>query len=329
MTDSTDMEKMSGAEALRIRAAEWLMQQRTSDNWGAEDQQALDEWLAESPAHLLAYWRLDAAWSRTNRLAALRGFIHEPAVRAERKRMFPFFLGSAAITTSAAILGFALFNRPIESAGQPYTTSVGGRETIRLADGSQIELNTDTAVRILDRTDRRRIWLDKGEAYFQVAHDSKHPFEVMVGNHKITDIGTKFLVRQGPTAVSVAVVEGRVTFGTTQHSTESREIPLASGDTLIATANATTVTKKPSSELTNDLEWRHGLLVFYRKPLAEAAEEFNRYNREKIVVADRASGEMSVTGTLSATDPDQFIRMARNLFGLRVERRNGEILISR
>lgn len=329
MTNSTDMEKATGAEALRIRAADWLMQQHTSDNWRPEDQRALDKWLAESPAHLLAYWRLDAAWSRTNRLAALGGDMREPAVRAERKGMFPFFLRAAAVTTFAAILGFALLNRPIEPVGQPYTTSVGGRETIRLADGSQIELNTDTAVRILDQTDRRRIWLDKGEAYFQVAHNSGRPFEVVVGNHKITDIGTKFLVRQGPAAVSVAVVEGHVTFGTTQHSAEGREIPLASGDTLIATANTTTVTKRPSSELTNDLAWRHGLLVFYRRPLADAAEEFNRYNREKIVVTDRVSAELSVTGTLSATDPDQFIRMTRNLFGLRVERRNGEILISR
>jgi transmembrane sensor len=98
---------------------------------------------------------------------------------------------------------------------------------------------------------------------------------------------------------------------------------------LVATAKNVGITKATSQDVTEALGWRQGLLVFYRKPLADAAAEFNRYNNQQIVIAGIELGRMPVTGTLSATDPDQFIRMAQNLFGLHVERSDGKILISR
>ena len=116
MTNSMDPEQLTGAEALRVRAADWLMQQRTSDSWGPEDQQALDVWLAEFPAHLLAYWRLDAAWSRTDRLAALRGSMREMPPGAERKTTFPFLL-RAVVATMLALVGGVVFFRHSNAAG--------------------------------------------------------------------------------------------------------------------------------------------------------------------------------------------------------------------
>ena len=200
---------------------------------------------------------------------------------------------------------------------------------IRLGDGSQIELNTDTAVRVLDQNNLRKVWLDKGEAYFQIIHDPARPFEVVVDNRRVSDLGTKFLVRQRADGMRVAVLEGRVRVEMLQQNSTDRTATLSEGEAFVASTNATSIVKGSPSELANELGWRRGLLVFYRKPLTDAAAEFNRYNREKITIVGSAIGKISVTGTLSATDPDQFIRMARNLFGLRVERTNGEILVSR
>jgi transmembrane sensor len=325
-----DITDVSSADALRVEAAEWLMQRRVSDNWTDADQRRLDAWLAESPAHLLAYWRLDAAWSRTDRLAALRDHVRENTSGAARGSRRFFLIRMMAVTALvvAAAGGVDLFRHFGRPPAQTYLTSVGGHETIRLADGSQIELNTNSAARVLDQGGRREIWLDRGEAYFQVKHDPVHPFEVVVGDREISDLGTKFFVRQRSAGMSVSVVEGRVSVGETGKANE-HAVSLGAGDVFDAVSGAMTVKKASSAELANDLGWRNGLLVFYRKPLAQAAEEFNRYNREQIIVVGQAVGKLSVTGTLSATDPDQFIRMSRNLFGLQVERRNGEILISR
>ncbi len=328
MNDSGRNDQANGAEALRVQAADWLMQRRTSDAWTEVDQAALDAWLAESPAHLLAYWRLDAAWSRTERLAALRPTMPAEALPSWRENFFPFLLRTVAALAGISVIGFLLFQHPAEPKGREFATSIGGHETIRMADGSLVELNTDTTAHVLDKSNAREVTLNKGEAYFQVVHDEARPFVVVAGNHKIVDLGTKFTVRQDGANLRVTVFEGLVRFDPDQ-SAGHTPVSLSAGETLLATAKTISVTKTTPPDANEALGWRRGLLVFYRKPLADAASELNRYNNEQIVIVGGDLGRMPVTGTLSATDPAQFIRMAKNLFGLRVEHMDGKILISR
>jgi transmembrane sensor len=331
MSDPHENAQVNGAEALRIHAADWLMQQRTADGWTEADQAKLDAWLAESPAHLLAYWRLEAAWSRTDRLAALRPNKETKVLSSQSKSIFPFLARAVAAFVGLGIVGAVFLRQPVEPQGREFATSVGGHETILLADGSLIELNTDSTVHVLDKGDIRKVTLNKGEAYFQVVHNEGKPFVVVAGNRRIVDLGTKFLVRQDASSLKVAVFEGLIRFepGQSHGTRDGKPVTLSAGETLVATAKNVGITRATSQEVTEALGWRHGLLVFYRKPLAAAAAEFNRYNNQQIVIAGIELGRMPVTGTLSATDPDQFIRMAQNLFELHVERSDGKILISR
>src|SRR6202000_3390292 len=94
--------------------------------------------------------------------------------------------------------------------GNDYATEVGRLQTVRLADGSRMELNTHTRVHaeVTDKT--RMITLDSGEAYFDVVHDARRPFVVYAGNRRITDLGTKFSVYRNGDDVQVTVREGRV-----------------------------------------------------------------------------------------------------------------------
>ncbi|HWH59552.1 MAG TPA: FecR domain-containing protein [Terriglobales bacterium] len=331
MSDPRETDQMGGAEILRIQAADWLMQQRTADAWTEADQVRLDAWLAESPAHLLAYWRLEAAWSRTDRLAALRLSTKTEAPSSRPRNIFPFLARTVAALVGVGIVGLIFLRQPAEPQGREFATSVGGHETIRMADGSLVELNTDTTAHVLDRGDMRKVTLNKGEAYFQVVHNQAKPFVVVVGNRKIVDLGTKFLVRQDASKLQVTVFEGLIRFepGKSQGAPDGKPVSLSAGETLVATARNFSITKATPPDVTEALGWRRGLLVFYRKPLADAASEFNRYNNEQIVIVGDDLGHLPITGTLAATDPDQFIRMAKNLFGLHVEHTDGKILISR
>ena len=91
-----------------------------------------------------------------------------------------------------------------------YATELGGHATVPLADGSKIELNTDTKLRAALAEEQRTVWLDRGEAYFEVSKDPNRPFVVMAGDRKVTVLGTKFSVRRDGDRVSVAVAEGKV-----------------------------------------------------------------------------------------------------------------------
>jgi len=316
------------ADVVGMRAADWV-QRRNFWNWSEADQAELDAWLGEALSHRIAYWRFAAAFERTARLAALRSPTDEPAPKPRRKWLRAASAGAAALLL-AAVLGFAVSVVLPELQEKTYATAIGERETISLADGSQIELNTDTVTRVRANANRRTVSLVKGEAYFEIRHDAARPFVVLAGGQRLTDIGTKFLVRRDADGgVAVSVMEGRVKLDAADHGAHAPPTFLAAGDNVLATANGVSVTRKPPRELFAELGWRRGLLVFQHTTLGEAANEFNRYNAEKLVIAESKTTALQINGTFRATDVEAFTSAVQEVFGLRVENRGGEIVISR
>ncbi|MBZ2448550.1 FecR domain-containing protein [Xanthomonas perforans] len=80
----------------------------------------------------------------------------------------------------------------------------------RPVDGSRLELNTHTQLRAQVDPSLRHVWLDKGEAFFDVKPDPAHPFVIHAGEHRVVVLGTKFSVRQERERLEVAVLEGKV-----------------------------------------------------------------------------------------------------------------------
>jgi transmembrane sensor len=206
-----------------------------------------------------------------------------------------------------------------------YSTALGARKTIMLADGSSIELNTDTVLRMTIGAAARTASLDKGEAYFQIKHNVVHPFVVMAGNHRVTDLGTKFVIRNDADELKVTLLEGRVRFDA--HA--RHPILLTPGDELVATATSVSTMRKSAEQLSNELGWKRGLLIFQNTPLAEAAAEFNRYNSRKLIVADAAVGRRTIGASFPSDNVELFAQMARDVLRLHVEDRGDEIVISR
>ena len=307
------------AEEVDAATAAWL-DKRDCGNWSEEDGAAFAAWLDADPIHRITYWRMEAAWSRTERLTALRP---QPAPRREGSM---FFRAAAAAITISAVAAGAWFAIPRET-GVTYATSIGGHESIMLADGSRIELNTDSAIRLADSAHARNIWLEKGEAYLQVTHDASRPLTVFAGNRRIVDLGTKFVVKRGTNRLEVAVLEGSVSLDAGNASGTQATV-LQQGETAIASAEGVSVHRKTTRELSDELGWRRGVIVFDNTPLGEAAEQVSRYNTVKVTVRDAATARLPVTGTVSSTDPNEFLRMARVVFGLRAEMIDGKYVIS-
>jgi len=241
----------------------------------------------------------------------------------------PIFLKLAAGIAAVAVLGvggMAYFSRADERL---YTTDVGGRELITFADGTRIELNTETVLRTRMTTEARTVWLDKGEAYFRVKHDPAHPFVVYAGARRVTDLGTAFLMRRDTGRLKVALLEGRVRIGAADADASSQTALLVPGDEAVATAESMSVKHKGADDLNNETTWRRGTLTFKYTPLAEAISEFNRYNRQKLIVTDPAVARMTIYGVFPTDDVEAFVDVARHVLRLHVERRNGNIMISR
>lgn len=270
---------------------------------------------------MVAYLRVEAAWRRIDRLRAL----HRPS--PDKRRIGPLLKAAAALS-GAIILGFLIADiRPVPQ--HEYATLIGGHETVKLDDGSQIELNTSTRLRTSMTSRTRTIWLDKGEAYFQVKHDAMRPFVVFAAGHRMTDIGTKFLVRSEAKHIEVALIEGQIRFESADASVQGHSALMTSGDLVVATADSMSVARVPTQQLATQLGWRNGLLVFKHTTLEDAVNEFNRYNREKLLIADPTVARLTIYGTFRTSNLRQFIEVAQAVFGLRAEARGDTTVISR
>ena len=310
-------------DALEEEAASWALRRQFFD-WTAEDQAKLEAWLDESPSNRVAYWRLNAALSRTERLSALRPFKSEiePAGKSGRStliRAVATFAFIAVAATAASFYG-------TKGEEQTISTAIGGHKLVKLSDGSRIELNTDTVIRIAHW--QRSVTLVRGEAFFEIRHDTIHPFTVDVAGQRITDIGTKFDVRRDGAKVEVGLLEGSAKFESRTSGAAAREAVLTPGDLATASSHSFSVEKVEPQVLKDGLSWRHGVLVFHNTSLAAAAEEFNRYNRTKLIV-EGAAGELQIDGTFSANDPETFTQIASDILHLHVEERQGTRVLTR
>ncbi len=321
-------ERLFATDARKIaeRVAEWISR-RSFESWNDQDQTELDAWLAQSLTHELAFLRMEAGWSKTERLTALRSQGSTSADTPTRAR--PLLIRAVAILLAVAALGGAGAFYLSGSVKQDYSTPVGGHRIIALDDGSKIELNTDTILRTDFGARTRQVQLLKGEAYFQVKHDAARPFVVTVAQHRVTDLGTKFFVRDDDNRVQVSLVEGRAELKSDDASIQQHSVVLTPGDVAIASDMSLSVSRKPAHELSDELGWRRGVLIFSHASLAEAAAEFNRYNTVKIIIADEKEGRRIIGATLPVHGVEAFAEVAHEVFGLHTEKRGDAIVISR
>lgn len=317
-------------EHIHLIAARWLERRHRSD-WTSEDQKALDQWLMES-GNKVAYLRVESTWQRTDRLMALRqppSQFRQPSMRAEYSARNSIWTGLSKVAaglTIAALMGALSWQQWAKPAEITYVTPIGGYKIITFEDGTRAELNTDTSLRVSKNTNERKVWLDKGEAYFEVEHDASRPFIVIAQGRKVTDLGTKFTVRQDAEKLHVAVVEGLVEVAATDHQPQSLLKP---GDVLIATQESQSVVKKPLRALIAGLNWKNGRLTLEDMPLSEAAAEFNRYNSRKLVINDADAEKLTITGTFQTRNLDTFTKVASDIFGFKADHKDNEIILSR
>lgn len=325
MSDTSAMPQSRAAE-IKAQAASWLARVHSGE-WTESDRMNFDAWLAQSRAHKATYWRLEAAWNEAERLRVLRS----PILRAEvagGKRNYT--LAKIAVAAAlAAIVGTAGYFQSQSPQARTYATGIGGRQILSLSDGSKIELNTNTRLRIVGETGQRQVWLDQGEAFFQIHHDAAHPFTVTVGDHEITDLGTKFSVRQDGGRLRVTLVEGKARLDSIDVWSRHQSVELSPGDVAIATANSLSLVRKSDKTLNEELGWRRGLLVFDRTSLADAVAEINRYNSQKLVIEDPSIARLTLDGTFPVHAVPEFIEVAQAVFGLRIERQADRTVISR
>jgi transmembrane sensor len=232
------------------------------------------------------------------------------------------------LATAVAIILVVGVGRLILPHAPSYRTEIGGLEAVPMADGSSVTLNTDSGIRVAITDTERRVDLQRGEAFFEVAKDSKRPFVVRAGTSRIIAVGTKFSVRREAGEVRVVVTEGRVRVETGQGPNTDPITLVSAGSVAHAQGTGILVESKASPDTDELLSWRRGFVVFHDTPIAAAAAELNRYNRRKIVIEDEDVAAIRIGGNFRATNAAAFIRILADEFPIHVEDRGEQIVLT-
>jgi transmembrane sensor len=196
-------------EARRDDAAAWVVRLESGE-LGDDDAVAFDGWLSARPENAAAF---DAALSVSQAYAAAG----DQVVRelGARRAAPPPAVGRRAVIgmgAMAAAAAVAVVVAPQLAAAdtETYETAKGERRTVRLADGSTIDLNGGTRLSVTLARDARRVTLDQGQAVFDVAHAADRPFTIAAGDRTVRVVGTQFDVRRLGGKLSVTVARGAV-----------------------------------------------------------------------------------------------------------------------
>lgn len=282
----------------------------------------LDTWLASDPDHADRLAAVQAAHAAVECAAAEPEImaLREAALRARPEPWRPSWRKLAAALVALAVIGGGATLGPSwigqwGGDGVVYATGVGERATVTLADGSVLTLNTASrAVADLDGRERR-VTLEAGQAYFEVAHDAARPFRVQAGDRVVTALGTAFEVRLDGERVRVALDQGSVRVE--GRAGGAGRVVLAPGEVLAAGAGQPARVRP--ADVDQITSWRSGLVVFEDEPLARAVAEINRYATTPIVIGDAGVNRHRVSGTFRTGDSARFARTLTELFPVAIK----------
>lgn len=302
-------------------ATDWLMRRERGPLSDAEAR-AFEAWL-ETPQNRQAYEEVEWLWAAAG---AAEG---QPRVEAQRRRVLrsvewsrPTRRAMAAAFAAAVIgaggLGTYWLSGPKPLATQSFRTAVGQQATVSLPDGSVVTLNTDTVVRTRADADTRLVYLDKGQAFFKVAKDRRHPFVVHAAGRTVTALGTAFDVRVDGGALKVVLVEGKVRVesakvaaltpagpskpakGVAAAAPSEQATEMSAGSQLVAPDDADW--RLTRTDTARETSWLHRQIVFDDEALGDIVAEMNRYSARKMVIDDPALAGRRLSGIYAVGD---------------------------
>ena len=298
------------------QALAWLVK-LNSGRVSAAEEQAFFAWLHSSTAHQAAYLRAEKLWEQSSVLATLPLDSHKQPTQQPASRLKPkpstyklpskLLLGNWAIAVCAllAVVALGLFSGPSSSSHTHWVSAIGEQKQIRLEDGTQILLNTNSQLEVDFSRDHRLARLVRGEAYFDVHPNPARPFDVETMQGMVRVLGTHFSVQQQAADTLVTVLEGRVALG----AAAAPEQPFKALVELLpnqqlSLQQAATGSAPRTINAKAALAWRDKQLVAQKQPLVEVVEELERYYPVNIDLAEPALGAREVTAVIQISALD-------------------------
>ncbi|MFQ3245911.1 MAG: transmembrane sensor [Arenicella sp.] len=324
--------------AILDQATEWTIELNSGELSQARTEM-LHAWLKESPLHEASLLKVSDIWDETKALVA-ETVTEAKAVSSPRKNAWSFSSGMAVAAVIFVTLIGVLLSDSINLGGNAqkplaviHETLIGEFKTVILSDSSQVILNTNSRISVAfnEQSERRRIHLLQGEAYFDVAKDPLRPFIVNVDKREVRAVGTAFNIKSNTRYIEVLVKEGVVDFVDLSKSAEKNESPdrLTAGQILEIENGSKELSLLLPEKVEKRLSWQTGRVVFEGDKLKDVISEVSRYTKTQFIFSDQRTESISVGGSFRIGNVAELLDSIKEGFDVNVEERSdGTIVLS-
>lgn len=290
-------------------AAQWYVDLCDGDERVNE---AHRHWLQSDPRNALAWARVERLQSTLGRVTA---DIARPTLDATRIKRRTTLKVLAVLLSAGGAAGLGLQVSPWRNVMADYRTSTGERRQISLADGSSLQLNTDSAVDIRFGETLREIHLRQGEILIQTATDAqRRPFIVHTSHGSIRALGTRFTVRSDSEQSRVGVL---------QHAVEVRPLHAPEQVTRVEAGQQLLFSRQdagqPEPLPTASDAWTRDQLVVSDWHLADFIRELGRY-RPGHLGCDPLAANLRISGAFQLRDTDSVLDNLSGTLPVRIRR---------
>lgn len=258
----------------------------------------------------------DPALAEALQLSAATGRLSDQDVRAMRtaRRRTLASAGAALLVMTIGVGGWLrLAPAPPPAIEARYQTARGEQRTIRLADGSSLRLNGATAIAVTLAGDRRDVRLERGEAYFDVAHDAARPFTVHAGGSNARVLGTAFDLDLRRSRIELAVYRGAVGFG--PEAIDAAHVVVRAGWRSHFEGGAIQTPRRFDAA---QQDWREGWLDTDDMTLGDLVDILNRKGGPLVLAPPDRLAAMPIGGRFRLDDPAQLLEAIGFAYGFRV-----------
>lgn len=311
-------------DRIDAEAADWL----AAIECGTADRQAFEQWRSGDPAHALAFIRVsqvgrDLDSLRETGLSDKFAPPEEAPPRPTTNRRKLLTLGAAGVLAA----GLGGLGWTLAAAAHEAETAVGERRRIVVADGIALELNTDSRVEWRRRDGTYDIDLLRGEVMLERQPGSA-PCRLQCGQSQIElAAGGRINARSSARGVDLSVLEGEASLRTPASAAAVRVATLRKAK--IVTGAAPALTAISPIEAGAVSAWQQGQLRFNGENLEDAVAEYNRYLSRPIEIVDPSIRQLRLGGRFSATDPADFCRALKQIYGVSAHFEPGRIRLMR
>jgi len=337
-------------EKLLDEATEWFVRMRAD---GLSDRRVEDflRWINQTEVHQAAYARIGGLWDDlsilesappvpANQASASDGAVasltwhkRQKAPRSDRRSAFGRFWSPRVIAASIAFLAISFFGLRYGDMllMDRYATETGELAEFILEDGSHLVLNTKSKIRVDLREDRRVVYLEGGEVFFEVARDASRPFYVETSGGLVKVLGTRFNVRHKGDYSDVTVLEGSVgvvDYGRVNDSIHgARKLDATlTPDQKFTLGNDRVENRAVPVDSKAVLSWRDRKLVYNGETFATLVEDINRYYDAEIRIGDPALQDIEVVAILTVEDRATTLKALEATFNITARPVSSELI---